>query len=144
MNKHIRRGLPLLVSVAVIAAAALLALSLLGGKTGGVHREIGAGEQYTRMDIRHAMSVVEWRFRFGFRGCRLLELTYDEEFSAARGAEWAAQYGEEEAVVLTSSFEVDSSGGNGSLDPNSTYRNWQWILTRSGNGFWKLQTCGYG
>ena len=142
MNKHVKRGLPLLIPVAVIAAAALLALSLLGGKIGGMRREIRTGDQYTHMDIRHAMAVVEWRFRFGFRGCRLLELTYDEEFSAARSDEWAAQYGAEEAIVLTSSLEVGESGG--SLNPNSTYRNWQWILTRGGGGFWKLQTCGYG
>ena len=142
MKKHVKTAVPLLILVAAIVTAALLVVSLMGGKTGGVRREIGASEQYTHMDIRHAMAVVEWRFRFGFRGCRLLELTYDEEFSAARSDEWAAQYGAEEAIVLTSSFEVGESGG--SLNPNSTYRNWQWILTRGGAGFWKLQTCGYG
>ena len=35
------------------------------------------------------------------------------------------------------------AGGDGSLNPNSTYRNYQWILTRS-SGRWELQTWGYG
>ena len=141
MKKHAKTAVPLLILVAAIVTAALLALSLMGGKTGGVRREIDAGERYTPMDIRRAMSVVEWRFRFGFRGCSLLELTYDEEFSTARSDEWAAQYGAEEAIVLTSAFE--SGEHSGSLNPNSTYRNYQWILTRS-SGRWELQTWGYG
>lgn len=144
MRKHMKAAVPLLVLAAAEVMAVFVVLNLLGGKIGVLHREIGASEQYTRMDIRRAMSVVEWTFRFGFRGCSLLELTYDEEYSAARSGEWAAQYGAEEAVVLTSSFEVGESGGDGSLAPNSTYRNYQWILTRSGGGNWTLQTWGYG
>ena len=43
--------------------------------------------------------------------------------------------------MLTSSFEVGENGPV-TLNPNSTYRNWQWILTRSG-GIWKLRDSGY-
>ena len=136
--KKARTVLPALCVLPVIALAAV---SLLGGKTAGLQRNIGAGEQYTAADIRSAMWAVEWNFRFNFPGCSLLELTYDEEFSAARSGEWAAQYGAEEAIVLTSGFEVGDNGPV-TLNPNSTYRNWQWILTRSG-GMWKLQDGGY-
>ena len=144
MKKHIKKIVSLLILLALVLAVVVAVFALLGGKTHALHREIGSSEQYTAMDIRNAMWVVEWRFRLGFRGCSLLELTYDEAFSADRGREWAEQYGEEEAIVLTSCYEVGESGGNGSLNPNSTYRDWQWILTRSGGGFWKLRTCGYG
>jgi len=136
-----KKARTVLLALCVLLVTALAAVSLLGGKTGGARREIGASEQYTAMDIRQAMWAVEWRFRLGFRGCSLLEMTYDEEFSAARSAEWAAQYGAEEAIVLTSSFEVGENGPV-TLNPNSTYRNWQWILTRSG-GSWKLRDSGY-
>ena len=130
-------------ALCILLIAVIAALSLLGGKTHALHREIGESGQYTAADIRRAMNVVEWRFRLGFRGCSLLELTYDEEFSAGRGREWAEQYGAEEAIVLTSDFAV---GGNGpaTLSPNQTYRNWQWILTRNGGGSWTLRTNGYG
>ena len=50
---------------------------------------------------------------------------------------------EREAVVLTSSFDVDGRGGDGSLNPNSSYTKWLWILTRTGSGDWILQTWGY-
>ena len=56
---------------------------------------------------------------------------------------WAEQYDAEQAIVLVSSFDVDSSGGDGSLNPNSTYDNWKWILTRNDNEKWTLQTWGY-
>ena len=136
-----KKARTVLLALCVLLVTALAAVSLLGGKTGGAHREVGASERYTAMDIRQAMWVAEWRFRLGFRGCSLLEMTYDEEFSAARSEEWAAQYGAEEAIVLTSSFEVGENGPV-TLNPNSTYRNWQWILTRSG-GIWKLRDYGY-
>ena len=141
--KYVKRTMSLLILLALVLAVVVAVFVLLGGKTHALHREISPSQQYTASDIRSAMWMVECRFRLGFRGCSLLELTYDEEFSADRGREWAEQYGAEEAIVLTSSFEVGESGPV-TLNPNSTYRNWQWILTRSGGGFWKLRTSGYG
>lgn len=46
-------------------------------------------------------------------------------------------------IVLVSSFIVDASGGDSSLNPNSTYNNWTWILVRNGTGIWQPATCGY-
>ncbi|MCC3868520.1 hypothetical protein K0039_09925 [Terrisporobacter mayombei] len=58
--------------------------------------------------------------------------------------EWAKQYNSDEAIILLSNFDVDSSGGDGSLDPNSTYTDWQWILVRDReNSKWTLKTWGY-
>ena len=58
--------------------------------------------------------------------------------------EWAEQAQAEEAIILVSTFEVDASGGDGSLNPNSTYTGWQWILVRSANGAWEHRDHGYG
>ena len=41
-------------------------------------------------------------------------------------------------AVVTENFTVDESGGDGSLNPNSTYEDWNWILVRSG-GSWTLK-----
>ena len=49
----------------------------------------------------------------------------------------------DEVIVLLSSFDVDSSGGDGSLNPNSTYDNWSWILVRTSGGKWKHVDHGY-
>lgn len=42
-----------------------------------------------------------------------------------------------------SSFDVDSSGGDGSLNPNSTYNDWKWILVRTNGGKWQHVDHGY-
>jgi hypothetical protein len=38
---------------------------------------------------------------------------------------------------------VDEFGGDGSLNPGDTYRNWKWILKETQFG-WVLETWGYG
>ncbi|AGF55703.1 hypothetical protein Cspa_c19350 [Clostridium saccharoperbutylacetonicum N1-4(HMT)] len=50
----------------------------------------------------------------------------------------------ENVIVLLSNFDVDSSGGDGSLNPNSTYDNYNWILIRdSKTDSWKVDDRGY-
>ncbi len=48
--------------------------------------------------------------------------------------DWADRNNADEVIVLLSSFDVDSSGGDGSLNPNSTYSDWKWILVRTDGG----------
>jgi hypothetical protein len=45
---------------------------------------------------------------------------------------------------LFSDFYVDSSGGDGSFNPDYTYTDWNWILIRnSENDKWKVYDWGY-
>ena len=115
-----------------------------GGDVRGAGRQMGESARFSRAEIAHAMDQAEDHFRKEFDGCKLLNLRYDEEKTYAEAEEWAAQYGADEAIVLYSDFEVDSSGGDGSLNPDSTYRNWKWVLTRNEKGAWELKTWGYG
>ena len=115
-----------------------------GGDVQSAGRQMGESTRYSKAEIARAMDQAEDHFKIEFDGCKLLTLCYDEEKTFAEAEEWAAQYGADEAIVLLSDFEVDSSGGDGSLNPDSTYRNWKWILIRSGNGAWELKTWGYG
>jgi len=124
-----------------ITLAALLLLSACG-KVSGVSETIGPSAIYTEQEIENAMDVVKRQFAAGFEGCTLLELWYDEEVSLKEADEWAEQYGAKEAIVLLSNFDVDESGGDGSMNPNSTYTDWMWILVRN-NGGWELKTWGY-
>lgn len=48
------------------------------------------------------------------------------------------------SIVLYSSFDTDASGGDGSLEPNTTYDDFQWILVRDNGGTWEVKTYGYG
>lgn len=121
-----------------------LLLSACGGKVLGVRKVYGASRQFSRWEIGSAMQTVTRFFAREFDGCTMTRLEYDEEKTKKEADAWAEQYNASEAIVLLSDFRVDASGGDGSLNPDSTYRNYQWILTRTALGSWKLQTWGYG
>lgn len=128
----------------LIALAGMFSQRLMGGgDTSQTKRIIGESSLYSQAEIEQMMDTVESTFRREFKGCTLLELKYDEALSQKQSGDWAEQYQPDEAAVLTSSFDVDGSGGDGSLNPNTTYSKWLWVLTRNGDGNWKLQTWGY-
>jgi len=126
--------------------SALLCVLLLTGCRGGdvsqVKRTVGDSALYGAGEIRVAMEKVISLFDRNFDGCTLIEIVYDESFSSQRSGDWAEQYGAEEAIVLYSSFRTGSQ--TQSLEPNRTYENYQWILTRSKGSGWVLRTWGYG
>ena len=99
---------------------------------------------YTDTDIKDAMDTVIAYFETEFKGCTLKELSYPGDASSDLFNEWAEEYESDEAIVLDSSFDTDASGGDGTLDPNSTYSGWQWILARDNGGTWEVKTYGYG
>ncbi|MDE5605005.1 MAG: hypothetical protein K2I73_05430 [Eubacterium sp.] len=97
---------------------------------------------YSQEDIDDAIHTIMREFHQDWSGCKLTEIYYagdeyeDNQFLAER-------YNADEAIVLLSSFDVDSSGGDGSLNPNSTYDNWNWILVRNKGEKWKHVDHGY-
>ena len=113
-----------------------------GGDVRAVDRWIVNCERYSERQISNAMDEVEKFFRAEFDDCKLLRLEYDEEKTRGEARGWSEQCGAE-TIVLYSDFSVDSSGGDGSLNPGETYRNWKWILKETAVG-WKLETWGYG
>ena len=124
----------------------LLCLLLLtacgGGDVSEVGRRIGVCERFSEREVAAAMDEVESFFRKEYDGCKLLRLEYDEEKTLKEAHAWSEEYGAE-AIVLQSDFYVDDSGRTVTLEPDETYRNYEWILTKTTLG-WKLQTWGYG
>ena len=107
---------------AALILAILLVLSLAAcGKTQGYTVVVPYDAHYSETEIRAAMRVAVRYFEQEFDGCTLLSIYYDESKVKDAEPEWAAQYNADEAIVLLSSFHVDSSGGDGSLNPNSDY-----------------------
>lgn len=129
--------------LAVILVLAVFCSGCSGGNVSRVNKIIGDSEVYSRAEIGRAMNVVIRYFKSGFEGCTLTELEYDEEISQKYSEDWVEKYNADEGIVFISSFQVDATGGDGSLEPNSTYKNYQWVLTRSGITGWKLQSWGY-
>lgn len=98
---------------------------------------------YSEEEIKEAIEAVKKYFRSEFSGCTLTEITYAGDDKISSYEEWATRNDGDEVIVLISSFDVDSSGGDGSLNPNSTYSNWSWILVRRNGENWQHVDHGY-
>ena len=130
--------------ICLICLFMLLLAGCGGGDASQVQTVVGESETFTQREIEDAMEAAMNYFQKEFDGCTMTKIEYNEEKSGAAALEWAQQYGADACIVLYSSFNVDASGGDGSLNPNSTYNNWQWVLTRNKGGNWVLRTWGYG
>lgn len=132
----------------------LMVLSLMVvtqvGKTDNVVVNIGATDKFSKNEVNDAVNCVKKSFK-SYKGCTLTKLWYDEKKSDqfiegylknGRGSVNGVK--PENVIVLLSNFDVDSSGGDGSLNPNSTYDNYNWILIRdSKTDNWKVDDRGY-
>lgn len=114
-----------------------------GGKVSDVKVIEYKSEIYTEEEIEAAIEVAKDYFKKEFKGCTMTEITYAGDEKSADHIEWAERIDGDEVIVLTSSFEVDASGGDGSLNPDSTYTEWMWILARNDDGKWKHVDHGY-
>ena len=120
------------------------------GRTNNAEVTIGKSDKFSEEEINSAINTVKIKFK-DFNGCDLKKLWYDEEKSN-KFTQWYLEGGRgsvngvqaENVIVLLSDFKVDSSGGDGSLNPNFTYTGWNWILIRdSKEGKWKVDDWGY-
>ena len=114
-----------------------------GGNVKNVEIAEYDSEIYSHEEIDDAMEAAMAYFKKEFSGCTLRELKYigDEQLSGYE--EFALRIHARDVIVLVSTFEVDSSGGDGSLNPNSTYTNWKWILGLGADGRWQHIDHGY-
>ena len=104
-------------------------------------------EKVKEIDVtkyRDSMSpLIKKEFKSDWKGCTLTEIYYAGDDCSKDHQDWADRNNAEEVIVLLSSFDVDSSGGDGSLNPDSTYDDWMWILVRTNGGQWQHVDHGY-
>ncbi len=122
----------------ICCAAALVLVNMLGGKISGAEVIPQTSEIYSEQDIDAAISAVRVYFKLSFFDCTLTEIGYIGDEHKEQFAELAEHYGADEVIILTSSFDVGKLGGDGSLNPNSTYSGWTWELKRELGGKWRL------
>lgn len=128
-----------MVIIGLIMLCIFLASCATRENTDNVVIDIGSSEEFSTDEINAAMDCVISKFK-DFEGCKLTKLWYDEEHSNS----WTEEDIPGLAIVLLSEFEVDEKGGDGSLNPNSTYENWSWILIRENEGSnWQVNDWGY-
>lgn len=127
----------------VLSCLCLLLLIGCAGKTGEVTVQEFTSDVYTQEEIESAIEVTKTYFKLHFRGCTLTEISYAGDEYSQDYMDWADRNDADDVIILISSFDVGSSGGDGSLNPNSTYSNWNWILVRDKGGKWKHVDHGY-
>ena len=112
------------------------------GNTENVNIKTVESKIYSQKDIDDAIQTIITEFK-SWNGCTLTEIYYAGDESSSAHQDWADRIDADEAIVLLSSFDVDSSGGDGSLNRNSTYDDWMWILVRNKGEEWKHVDHGY-
>lgn len=127
----------------------LLVLGLVACKENKIIREVGPSDKFSKAEINSSLDkVIE---DFDFKGSSLKKVWYDEEkserevgFYMRNGRGSVNGVERENVIILLSEFDVDSSGGDGSLNPNSTYENFMWILIRNDKSSpWEIDDRGY-
>lgn len=127
----------------LVSVVMIINLSACGGNVKNVKVIDVESEIYTSDDINSAIKTIVKEFDKDWKGCTLKEIYYAGDETSKNYQDWADRNNADEVIVLLSSFDVDSSGGNGSLNPNSTYDGWNWILVRNRGGQWKHVDHGY-
>ena len=129
--------------VVLMSVLCMLGICACGGSVGNVKTHTVDSKVYTDADIASAIDVIKKEFKKEWNGCTLNEIYYAGDDFSKDYQEWIDRYNANEVIVLLSSFDVDSSGGDGSLNPNSTYEDWMWILVRTGDNKWIHVDHGY-
>lgn len=127
----------------VLVLVCVMSLVGCGGNAGNVKITEYTSEIYSDTEISDAIDVAIDYFKKEFDGCTLTEITYIGDDKNDDWREFADRNNATDVIVLVSSFDVDASGGDGSLNPNSTYTNWKWILVRTNSGKWMHVDHGY-
>lgn len=127
----------------LMVVACTLSMAACSGNVKNVQILEYSSEVYSNEEIQDAIDVTMDYFKKKFSGCTLTEITYYGDDKLPDYQEFAQRNNADEVIVLVSSFDVGPSGGDGSLNPNDTYRNWKWILVRSEGGKWMHVDHGY-
>jgi len=120
------------------------------GKINNVEINYGYSTIFNEYEIKSAVKTVLVEFR-EFKGCELKKIWYDENKSNKEIEDYLIygkgsinKTGKNNIIVLLSDFYVDNTGGDGSFEPNSIYKDWNWILVRENEtAKWEIDDWGY-
>ena len=124
----------------LVVIAVLLAL-VLGLAGCGNSITVGAFSSVYLDGDEYDAAVQELMTHFNsLSGCTLKMVGYAGDKEVKAEAE-ARGLGTERIIVLTSTFETDGTSRDDGLEPNKTYEDYRWILTRltSADPFWTIE-----
>lgn len=125
----------------------LLGLSLVSCKQSNITDDliidIGESTKFTKEEITEAVDLV--KNNFDFPAANLTKIRYDEELSdSILKDDFEKGVDPKIMIIILSEFDVDGSGDNPVLNPNSTYTDYMWILKRDREtSKWIIDDCGY-
>ena len=127
--------------IGVMLTIAVLCLAACGGssvKVGSFSSLIFDSDEYD--------DAVQEVFTYfdSFEGCTMTEIGYAGD-DAVRAEAKARGLAPEQVMVLTSTFTTDSEDHQNGLEPDHTYEDFKWILTRNTSAEpWNHEDHGYG
>ena len=128
-----------------IAAFIVLLVVLLGLAGCGDAVSVGGfSSKYMNNDDYEAAVQEVMTYFSSFEGCTMKKIGYAGDAAVKAEAD-ARGLAPEEVIVLTSTFETDGENHNNGLNPNYTYEDYTWTLTRDTTaGLWEVTDHGYG
>ena len=128
-----------------IAAFIVLLVVLLGLAGCGDAVSVGGfSSKYMNSDDYEAAVQEMMTYFNSFEGCTLKKVGYAGDAVVKAEAD-ARGLAPEEVIVLTSTFETDGENHNNGLNPNYTYEDYTWTLTRDTSaGLWEVTDHSYG
>lgn len=120
-------------------------LVFLVSRSPTVHENIGDSDKYSKKEIQESMSIVKENLKDSLKGSKLLTLTYDEKESNELTDNYlptldvyskAKKY---DTLILNS--EIKTGQSSGSLDPQTTYKNYYWVLIKKER--WEVIYAGF-
>lgn len=98
---------------------------------------------YSKEEINSASNEVLKYFSKSCRGCTLLTLEYIGDENNSDYIDWASRNNKDEVIVFISSFYVDSSGIDTTLNQDYVYEGYNWIFVRNKDENWMHADHGY-
>ena len=100
-------------------------------------------ERHSDTDIMNAVRLVKKSFVSNFGGCTLDKLYYDDKMSLQEEDYGKSTFNGVEAIVLYSEFHTGDAREDSAFNANSEYDHWNWVVVKSQDGEWKLETWGF-
>ena len=97
---------------------------------------------YTQEEMDAALTVAKAYFEEHYQDCALREIGYVGDQQAMAYQDWAVRNDADDVIVFRSAFQTGSHPAI-SLNANSTYERYLWILVRNEGGQWVHADHGY-
>lgn len=135
--------------VATICVTTILFGCAAQGKSDQVSMSFQDSAKFNKAELTAAGECVKEKFH-DFHNCELTKIWYDASRDyPAKYVETAGNCGipkgtkGKDILYLLSNYNTGAKPDEG-LNPNDTYKGWEWILVRDTAGRWRVTGWGYG